>query len=124
MAALEPDSIPHPLVADPDAGITPPMVATRDVVILQLTDKNTKLARQKRTLIAELQNEFFQALCRACRPFAPLLVQKMERDFPLADFVRYHDGSQFWAHLVAMGAVARILPGEDESHDDALQKMI
>ena len=124
VAALEPDSVPPALVASDSTGVTAPMVATRDVVRMQLQDKNVKLASQKRTLLAELKNEFFQALCRACRPSAPLLVQRMERDHRLADFAKYHDGGLFWTHLVTMGEVARMLPGEDETHDEELQKMV
>ena len=62
LAALEPDSVPPALVASESTGITAPMVATRDVVRMQLQNKNVKLASQKRTLLAELKNEFFQAL--------------------------------------------------------------
>ena len=115
-----PDRVPPVMLAGDTASHA--MVASRQMSIMQVEDKNARMAAQLGQHKAELANEFHQLLVRFIRPAAPLLVDKMIRENALTAFPKYHDGLKFWNHLRTMAEAVRMLPGEDRRHDIAFSK--
>ena len=110
-------SVPAALVADATTGITPAMVANREVVRMAKLDDNAKLLQQRTAHEAELRNGFFEIIAESLVTKAPLLLSGLRtRHAQAAPFASFCDGQPAWAELVAMSATAAQLPGESGEH--------
>ena len=114
--------VPALLVEDPNPPIvTNNMVLTRDMAILDATQKNVNaiMDATRSSGMAQLRNSYFDAIRRSLWPNAPLLLAAVEAAHPLTGvYAAWHDGPAAFADIVARSAPATSLDPETDDHED------
>ena len=118
-----PVALMYAAVNDPDPGVPQTSVLSRELEIHRVQDTNAARDDSETAHMAELCNDFFVALELSLHESAPLLLDKLRTDHPLAYCASMHDGPAAFRVLVDRYKADAIRHTEATQHDDCLLKL-